>query len=97
MNLKNLALSLSIFAFGAVNAQNEGDDFFTFNQKKAKYFSLNQTLYWDCFILNYYENYYEAKSKEINELLMLNDGVYLIKKKASLETLFLHKKYLNIN
>jgi len=81
MNLKNLALSLSIFAFGAVNAQNEGDDFFTFNQKKAKYFSFNQTLYWDCFILNYYENYYEAKSKEIIELLMLNDGVYSIKKK----------------
>jgi hypothetical protein len=87
MNLKNLILSLSIFAFGDVNAQNEDDDFFTFNQ----------IVYWDCFILNYYENYYEAKSKEINELLMLNDGVYLIKKKASLETLFLHKKYLNIN
>jgi hypothetical protein len=81
MNLKNLALSLSIFAFGAVNAQNEGDDFFTFNQMEANYFSFNQTLYWDYFILDYYENYYELKSKEVSELFMLNDEVYLIKNK----------------
>jgi spore coat protein H len=75
MYLKNLTLSLSIFAFGAVNAQNEGDVFFASPQVHSIYITFHQNSYWDSLTAGYAGDYYIKGDVEIDGVMMLNCGV----------------------
>lgn len=75
MNLKNLALSLSIFAFSSVNAQNEGNVFFSSPQVHEIYITFNQTSYWDSLTAGYTGDYYIKGDVEIDGVTMLDCGV----------------------
>jgi len=75
MNLKKLIFSLSIFNFISVNAQNEGDVFFSSPQVHEIRITFNQSSYWDSLTAGYVGDYYIKGDIEIDGVLMPYCGV----------------------